>query len=534
MPSLSSAFQKLKLRRSSNPPSPNSSLKDGHKHHRGSTDSPRGSVDVARVESDHPTTGYGNQVPVGAGDHVEGKTEVAKNINEQFEHGFHVTPSKSHQSGSSAGAGVGETPRSPLHREENHSRTGSMDQKRIRSEEITKTLPPLPGSEHNKHGISAGHGNGADQAQFDADGFPISHTNSLHSNNTTTDPIVPGRARKNSIPRSYKTFDLPVVEKSTPFSSEVAAGLENRAGKGSSTRGQQVEARGVKDRSILSTGTGSGSVTGSGSGKGFALMSHEKEAMGYYSASLNGLKERDQIHSATRGAEWKDQHVRPIEMEHHLTQPLQILPVSLPNHDSILAESRQFIRGGSVGTKGEHTAAGNKIHSTVITGPTNPAYVASRAYSFNPSHEASEDEHQAHIAKHLALLQNKLFNPQATASYSAVRPGKILPLKAGPLVPLASRDETLLAQRDQLISHIVSSEQLAEKEGRRAHKGKDGLDERTIESFTRAGWEKRLGVLDTIDFKTRTLEPVIQEHIVPIETEIMEVIIFRDIHKYHI
>lgn len=163
------------------------------------------------------------------------------------------------------------------------------------------------------------------------------------------------------------------------------------------------------------------------------------------------------------------------------------------------------------------------------SGATNPAFVASRSYSYNPfPPPAHPSEHQAHIAKHLPLLEPRIFQP--TNRLARTRPGKVKPLEATPPVSTLERDRILDEQRDRLAGKIAWSESVARDAGLRA----PPPDERAVEIFGRAGWSDRIGVRDTLDVHTKVLPPVIQEHVRPVETVIYQLMIFREVHKYHI
>lgn len=163
------------------------------------------------------------------------------------------------------------------------------------------------------------------------------------------------------------------------------------------------------------------------------------------------------------------------------------------------------------------------------SGAVNPAFVASRSYSYNPFPPPADlSEHQLHIAKHLPLLEPLIFQP--THRLARTQPGKVKPLEATPPVSTLERDRVLDQQRERLAGKIAWSETVARQAGLRA----PPPDERTLEIFDRAGWSDRVGVRDTLDVHTRVLPPVIQEHVQPVETVIYQLMIFREVHKYHI
>lgn len=144
--------------------------------------------------------------------------------------------------------------------------------------------------------------------------------------------------------------------------------------------------------------------------------------------------------------------------------------------------------------------------SHLSTGPVNEAYIASRSFSYNPfPPAASQEEHDAHLNKHLALLNPRIFQP--TAHVAQLEPGKILPLHApGPIVSMGERNQVLDAQREELTIDIVESEEVARAGGKRL----PVLNEKALEVFERIGWEDRVKVADTLDVYTTVLPPVIQ------------------------
>lgn len=490
MPSLSSAFQKLKLRRSSNPPSPNSSLRSDQG--RSSFDSrTRQSVDIPHGQQqqgvDHPVEGHEGgqfQDPVGAGGHVDGETDIARNVNGVLGGSSQPsTPTRSSHAttGGNQSHGTASPARTGPPTPQSHSRHASLSQghqssplsanepteaDRIRSQNITKNLPPVPAV-----GSTSPRQAQTEQA-FDRDGFPVGQD----------------VKRKNSIPRSKGTYTLPSVPKTGGLMDEVAAGLRDTS----------------KSRSA----------------------SHPT------SQAVTTTQDR---HTGSTPLQWRQASIAPLDNNHNLASPQTLFPYTAPNIEEQYRENRAFVRDQSILDPAKRKAAGI---TSFATNPTraapNPSYIASRQYSFTPfGSETAQQESEAHLQKHLALLQGKLFAPQQNARFIA--PGKILPMQTtGPVVEPRERDRILRHQREQLVGRIAQNEKIAEREGQRAVKAQNGIEERTMEIFGRAGWNDRLGVLDTVDVRTKILEPVVQEHVVPFEIEVYELMIFREIHKYHI
>ena len=517
---LSSVFEKLKIRRSSNPPSPNSSLKDGqprtssdirHGHSRADLDGPdRGSMDHPRRSgvADEPAvhTGYGGVPLVGTGNHIDGQTEVARNLNEQFEHGFNPGSGRSavgkgdgvgsglkdgdhvSRSGTGVGAGAGglASPR--------RTELAGVDEK--------KDLPPIPrGGDAGHHGLPSTPRKtaGPTSGEFDADGFPLaatgSHSRSLSKSTGSNaaehrhgSGLASTAGSPTSIPRSQGTFALPTVPQTPAFSEEVQAGLlDRRAGAGAGGLQQQPGTVGIPSRG--------------------SSMMNEPAVMGYVPVRER-LEENSKLITA-RGVEssgtsgsydCREAKVGPFEVDHDLTSPRQLAPYPVPDKNLAMQESRKFVTEQSRAVSKKDDSRSPAVHY--------PAYSATREYNFHPSPPGAEQPSHSHLNHHLQLVQASLFSPQSAGrlrTVGASKPGRYVPLIPGVPVTTDQRDRELVSQREGLVNGIVRVET-----GRQGLKPVRGLDERSVEVFKRAGWESRVGVLDTVDVRTRVLEPVIQ------------------------
>jgi hypothetical protein len=556
---LSSVFEKLKIRRSSNPPSPNSSLKDGgpprtssdlrHGHNldhsrtdlhnspgRGSMDSPRRSGAHGRGPStmmattDEPShTGYGGVPLVGTGNHIEGQTEVARNLNEQFEHGFHPSSGRSAAVGGGGGAG---DHASGLRDGDHVSRSGtgvgvagglaSPRRTELVGMDERKDLPPIPrgGDVGGHHGLpstprkSDSRHTGPTSGEFDADGFPLTTTTTTgshaHSSSKPTGSNNPESHRHasalastagspTSIPRSQGTFALPTVPQTPAFSEEVQAGLlDRRVGAGA---GAGAGVGGLLEQQQQQPGTVGIPSRGSSMIDGPAVMGyvpvHERLEESSRLVDARGINS----HSSSRSYECREATVGPFETHHDLTSPRQLAPYPVPDKNLAMQESRQFVTEQSRAVSG---ATDNSRSPAVHY----PAYSATREYTFHPSPPGAEQPSNSHLNHHLQLVQASLFSPQSAGrlrTVGASKPGRYVPLIPGVPVTTDQRDRELVSQREGLVNGIVRVET-----GRQGAKPVRGLDERSVEVFKRAGWESRVGVLDTVDVRTRVLEPVIQ------------------------
>lgn len=505
---LSDAFKKLKLRRSSRSEHPPPAASK--------TSSEKPPVAPAAAAGDQ-TKDAGSSLakePVGASSPGRGPSNVASTgaaapgsfatdeQNSQATAAQKITGGQRNKQGvAGAAAGMADptknpptstTPASPP------SKTASRQDGKHSPKDLPPT-PPTGSSVNNKHKNAPSQSTGP----YDADGFPVTPDKRTSSNGVSAgdrklkDLSAPTSSSKRdsaAAARDSSTHgspSLPVIDKTPALSTEVAQGLVNRS----------VDSR----------------------------MSRDPESMGY-ATSLSQLSRGDNAirsgsGSSSSSSPWQDSTQPPVEEVHNLTQPPHLLPVPVPDHDQILEENRRFVTEQSMPPNKSSTLASTDPKTTVTPGdisststttsssPLGPnlAYVATRTYSFNPSPpDLTEDEHKGHLMKHLGLLQNKIFNPASQRAWSVTPPGKVLPLQTGPPVPTVQRDQTLTAQRKALIGQIVQQESADEKAGLRGPKLRDAVDPRLVDQFSRAGWKDRIGVQDTIDVKTRVLDPVIQ------------------------
>jgi hypothetical protein len=515
---LSSVFEKLKLRRgsNSNPPSPTSSSginREGRAssdqyHSRKSVDQPRVSSNVSRdaparayaAEQAGEGTGFRGQELVGAHNHVDGNTEVARNANAALERDPVSNNNSQHQQQEFRDA-----PRENL--DQGHGRTGSG----LMGRGEGKGLPPIPGvsgrddRDHAQHArepvvpvaaaqrtpskVPASSRTAGNNNQFDADGFPtVSKTSSSSSSSKS----------ESGLPRSHGTFALPTVPQTPAFSDEVQAGLLDR-----SVGGGSAPAPGLRERFELDAGS-----------MGYIPVDDHRHGLGF--GGKDGI-----AGSSEKPAEWREIGSGPLIKQHQLTTPRQLAPYKVTDPNVIAEESRRFVTAQSkvgrlepnhIGT----VARGQGQHDgeLAIAGSTqsaHSAYIPIREYAFHPSPPGATDPSPEHIQRHLALLSNSFTHSRMSRiGAGASKPGKYTPLIPGIPVSTTERDRELINQREGLVSRIAREEAVAERSGARGIKPKNGLDERSVEVFKQAGWESKVGVLDTVDVKSRVLEPVIQ------------------------
>lgn len=518
---LSSVFEKLKLRRgsNSNPPSPTSSSgiregrasSDNHHHHnsRKSVDQPRVSSNVSREPQQQggEATGFRGQELVGAHNHVDGNTEVARNANAALErdpnnsqHQTAQVPQQHHQRESR------DAPRENL--DQGHGRTGSG----LTGRGEGKGLPPIPGvsgrdeRDHAQHArepvvpvaaaqrtpskVSPSSRNvgSVGNNQFDADGFPIVPKTSSSSSSSKSE---------SGLPRSHGTFALPTVPQTPAFSDEVQAGLLDR-----SVGGGSAPAPGLREKFELDAGS-----------MGYIPVEDHRHGLGFGGKDVAGSSEKT--------AEWREIGSGPLIKQHQLTTPRQLAPYKVTDPNVIAEESRRFVTAQSkigrlepnhIGTVAR--GQGERDGELATAGSTQSAlsaYIPIREYAFHPSPPGATDPSPEHIQRHLALLSNSFTHSRMSRiGAGASKPGKYTPLIPGIPVSTTERDRELINQREGLVSRIAREEAVAERSGARGIKAKNGLDERSVEVFKQAGWESKVGVLDTVDVKSRVLEPVIQ------------------------
>lgn len=520
---LSSVFEKLKLRRgsNSNPPSPTSSSgiregrasSDNHHHHssRKSVDQPRVSSNVSRDANARAHgeaaegTGFRGQELVGAHNHVDGNTEVARNANAALErdpnnsqHQTAQVPQQYQQQESR------DAPRENL--DQGHGRTGSG----LTGRGEGKGLPPIPGvsgrddrdhAQHAREPVAAAQrtpskvpassrnvANNNNNNQFDADGFPIVPKTSSSSSSSKSE---------SGLPRSHGTFALPTVPQTPAFSDEVQAGLLDRSVGGS------APAAGLRERFELDAGS-----------MGYIPVEDHRHGLGF--GSKDGT-----AGSSEKTAEWREIGSGPLIKQHQLTTPRQLAPYKVTDPNVIAEESRRFVTAQSkvgrlepnhIGTVAR--GQGERDGELATAGSTQSAlsaYIPIREYAFHPSPPGATDPSPEHIQRHLALLSNSFTHSRMSRiGAGASKPGKYTPLIPGIPVSTTERDRELINQREGLVSRIAREETVAERSGARGIKPKNGLDERSVEVFKQAGWESKVGVLDTVDVKSRVLEPVIQ------------------------
>jgi hypothetical protein len=516
---LSSVFEKLKLRRgsNSNPPSPTSSSginREGRAssdqyHSRKSVDQPRVSSNVSRdaparaygAEQAGESTGFRGQELVGAHNHVDGNTEVARNANAALErdpnnsqHQTAQVPQQYQQRESR------DAPRENL--DQGHGRTGSG----LTSRGEGKGLPPIPGvsgrddRDHAQHArepvaaaqrtpskvpASSRNVGSVGNNQFDADGFPIVPKTSSSSSSSKSE---------SGLPRSHGTFALPTVPQTPAFSDEVQAGLLDR-----SVGGGSAPAPGLRERFELDAGS-----------MGYIPVDEHRHGLGF------GGKD-----DSEKPAEWREIGSGPLIKQHQLTSPRQLAPYKVTDPNVIAEESRRFVTAQSkvgrlepnhIGTvaRGQGERDG-ELATAGSTQSAHSAYIPIREYAFHPSPPGATDPSPEHIQRHLALLSNSFTHSRMSRiGAGASKPGKYTPLIPGIPVSTTERDRELINQREGLVSRIAREEAVAERSGVRGIKAKNGLDERSVEVFKQAGWESKVGVLDTVDVKSRVLEPVIQ------------------------
>ncbi|ORX37370.1 hypothetical protein BD324DRAFT_681266 [Kockovaella imperatae] len=99
--------------------------------------------------------------------------------------------------------------------------------------------------------------------------------------------------------------------------------------------------------------------------------------------------------------------------------------------------------------------------------------------------------------------------------------------KAATITTFSPHRQPLEESRRSLVESIIK-----ETQERKAAKG--DLTDEAREIFRRAGLEESLLKTNTVDIKTKWLEPVIQEHIIPRERHEYITIIDRHIHRHHV
>ena len=210
--------------------------------------------------------------------------------------------------------------------------------------------------------------------------------------------------------------------------------------------------------------------------------------------------------------------MRPLIQDHQLVAPRQLAPYAIPDARAVQEESRRFIASQSRASRAEPnqvgtlTTSGQRDQGLSTAGSiqsANTAYLPVREYTFHPSPPGATEPSAEHIQRHLALLSQS-FNHSRMSKVGATKPGRYVPLIPGIPVSTTDRDRELTNQREGVVSRIAREESVSERSGARGVKAKNGLDERSVEVFKRAGWESKVGVLDTVDVRTRVMEPVIQ------------------------
>ena len=375
-------------------------------------------------------TGYGGVPLVGTGNHIEGQTEVARNLNEQFEHGFN--PSSGRSTGvnqgsglkdgdhvSRSGTGVGAGPGAGGLASPRRTELAGMDEK--------KDLPPIPrGGDEGHHGLPStprkneSRHTGPTSGEFDADGFPLaatgSHSRSLSKSTGSNlehrhgSGLASTAASPTSIPRSQGTFALPTVPQTPAFSEEVQAGLlDRRAGGGQLQQQQQQQLPGTVG--IPSRGSS---------------MINDPAVMGYVPVRER-LEENSKLVS-TRGVEssgtsgsydCREAKVGPFEVNHDLTSPRQLAPYPVPDQNLAMQESRKFVTEQSRAVNATDNSRSPVVHY--------PAYSATREYTFHPSPPGAETPSNSHLNHHLLLVQASLFCPQSAGrlrTVGASKPGR--------------------------------------------------------------------------------------------------------------
>lgn len=365
-----------------------------------------------------------------------------------------------------------------------------------------KGLPPIPqphgGRERSEDDRHHAHARAPVAAQmpssraqyegqkFDSDGFPIiNHNNTTAAQKTglghvssNTSTSTSSESDRSGLPRSHGTFALPTVPQTPAFSDEVQAGLLNRVSAGPTLRER--------------FGTDVG-------------------AMGY--VPVNDRREV-RVNDVEQSSEWRETRMRPLVQDHQLTSPRQLAPFAVHDPRTVQEESRRFVASQSRITRGEANQVGivgreQRLATAGSIQSTETAYLPVREYTFHPAPPGATEPSTEHINRHLALL-GQSFNPAQLRKTGAARPGKYTPLIPGIPVSTTERDRELINQREGLVGRIAAHEATAERSGARGVKAKNGLDERSVDVFRRAGWENKVGVLDTVDVRSRVLEPVIQ------------------------
>jgi hypothetical protein len=350
---------------------------------------------------------------------------------------------------------------------------------------VRKTPSKVSASSYNNNNNN---NNVRSNNQFDADGFPI--VTKTSTSTATSNSSSSSESDRSGLPRSHGTFALPTVPQTPAFSDEVQAGLLNRAATGPTLR-ERFE-------------------TDAGSMGYVPVNDYQRPGLGF--GGKDGI-------SSTR-SEWRETGGMPLIQDHQLTSPRQLAPYMIPDTNAIAEESRRFVTAQSkvgrlepnqIGSH-SHTTTGQRDVGLATAGSlqsVNSAYVPIREYAFHPSPPGATEPSTEHIQRHLALLSNS-FDHSRMSRIGASKPGKYVPLIPGIPVSTTERDRELTNQREGLVGRIAREETVAERSGGRGVKAKNGLDERSVEVFRRAGWESKVGVLDTVDVKTRVLEPVIQ------------------------
>ncbi|KAJ9121678.1 hypothetical protein QFC22_002298 [Naganishia vaughanmartiniae] len=341
---------------------------------------------------------------------------------------------------------------------------------------------------------------------------------------TATNNIVGNVKRRGSIPRSPGKFALPTIP-NTPAAEALERERELTLGGGH--EGNQEILRTPDEREGY-RGIGEQIVAERG------IQAPQGHAAAYLPATSSvAVMSDDRSKSALI---WRDgSQDQVINKKYDLSPPQPLFPITLPTADQVINGDYSIVPSEKhQPTRQLERSDGN---ATVTKKPWNPAYVATRVLSDHPyPPAATEAECAAHLQRHLALLPATIFSPASAHLAARAKPGRALTLQAGPLVAAAQRDVELDRQREELIGRLVQYEEEAVASNRRFEKAAllESPRPEKIWAFEQVGWKDRLEILDTVDITTTVLEPVIQEHVTPVEITYYTYIINREIHKYHI
>ncbi len=217
---------------------------------------------------------------------------------------------------------------------------------------------------------------------------------------------------------------------------------------------------------------------------------------------------------------------QPFEARHALTLPISLFPATVlpfPFDHTSAKMAYDLPQGFQAMQQVQRADISTSKTASARRAPVDLAFVAdhydSVGFPRGRSSTSNEEEHFAHLQKHLSLLSPRIFMASKLGhdSKTSSKATKVVSLKASPVVPYQQAEAELSRQRDSLINSIVNGDQYRRGDASAAlmnAKGIGGskleLDPRKKIVFDSIGWTERLGILDTVDVHTTYLEPVIQ------------------------